>query len=378
MASTHVTTLTLDLERIRQNLKTVRDHLKNEGGVEPGIIAVIKGFGYGTDDTALAKVYAEEGVDYLAVAYVEEGIQLREAGVDGPIMVLNPDPSTFDKLGEFRMEPSLISMDHLDEYIRWINRNKIAASSLEPIHLNLNTGMHRLGFTSDELELASNKLKKVEGLRLGTVYTHLASTENPDFDNTTFGQIGIFHALCDLLRVYFEGNDSLSRFKTHSLNSSGVVRFPSHGMDYVRVGLSLLGTELSQAGIDLNPSVFFRTVITQVQTVPPGHGVGYGYADPSDKERKIAWLPVGYADGYPRSLSDGKGVVWVNGNEAKVVGRVCMDLTAVDVTGLSVAVGDEVELFGDHIAIEKVSEAAGTIPYELIARVHQRVTRRVV
>tara|TARA_B100000683_G_scaffold273778_1_gene320222 strand:- start:732 stop:1181 length:450 start_codon:yes stop_codon:yes gene_type:complete len=149
-------------------------------------------------------------------------------------------------------------------------------------------------------------------------------------------------------------------------------------MDFVRVGLSLLGSELSRSGLALRPAVFFRTVVTQVQTVPAGQGVGYGYAEPSDSDREIAWLPVGYADGYPRSLSNGCGRVWINGNEAPVVGRVCMDLTAVDVTGLGVSVGDEVELFGDNIAIEQVSDAAGTIPYELIARVHQRVIRRVV
>ena len=149
-------------------------------------------------------------------------------------------------------------------------------------------------------------------------------------------------------------------------------------MDYVRVGLILLGSELSRAGLALKPAVFFRTVVTQVQTVPAGQGVGYGYADPSDQERQIAWLPVGYADGYPRSLSDGKGSVCVNGHKAPVVGRVCMDLTAVDVTGLNVKVGDPVELFGDNIPIESVSDAADTIPYELIARVHQRVIRRIV
>ena len=377
MASTHVTTLTLDLSRIRENLSVVRNHLKNEGNVEPGIIAVIKGFGYGTDDTVLAKVYAEEGVDYLAVAYVEEGIQLREAGVEGRIMVLNPDPSTFDKLREYKLEPSMISLDHLEDFTNWITRNNISGEVLEPIHLNVNTGMHRLGFGQEDITLLITLLNSIEGLRLGTVYTHLASTENPDNDGKTTSQLLSFKMFCGSLKIGLK-NVKLDKFKTHSLNSSGVVRFPKHGMDYVRVGLILLGSDLSNAGLALKPAVFFRTVVTQVQTVPPGQGVGYGYADPSKREREIAWLPVGYADGYPRSLSDGRGRVWINGQEAPVVGRVCMDLTAVDVTGLGVQVGDEAELFGDHISIEKVSEAADAIPYELIARVHQRVIRRVV
>lgn len=377
MASTHVTTLTLDLGRVRENLRLVRNHLKTEGDVEPGIIAVIKGFGYGTDDTALAKVYAEEGVDYLAVAYVEEGIQLRGAGVKGRILVLNPDPSTFDKLGEHKLEPSMISLGHLEEFLNWIKRNDISSDNLEPIHLNVNTGMHRLGFSKDDMGLLVTLLNSITGLRLGTVYTHLASTENPDNDGKTTKQLLSFQLFCSSLRLGLKST-LLDNFKVHSLNSSGVVRFPKHGMDFVRVGLSLLGTELSKAGLELKPAVFFKTVVTQVQTVPPGEGVGYGYSDPSENEREIAWLPVGYADGYPRSLSDGRGRVWINGHEAPVVGSVCMDLTAVDVTGLGISVGDEVELFGNNISIEQVSEASGSIPYELMARVHQRVIRRVV
>lgn len=375
VSKSHVTTLTLDLARIRQNLNTIKSHLQNSGGVNPGIISVIKGFGYGTDDTVLAKLYAEEGVNYLAVAYVEEGIQLRDAGVKGQIMVLNPDPSTFDMMGEYRLEPSLISMGHLDEYLAWVDRS---GADLEPVHLNFNTGMHRLGFAENEIVAVADALKKVPGIKLGTVYTHLASTENEENDASTLTQLQKFKETCGALKEKFKGFSALSGFKSHSLNSSGVVRFPEHGMDYVRVGLILLGSELSGAGIALKPAVFFKTVITQIQTVPAGQGVGYGYADPSSVDREIAWLPVGYADGYPRSLSDGKGRVAVGGQIAPVVGRVCMDLTAVDVTGLKVNVGDEVELFGDEVSIKEVSDAAGTIPYELIARVHQRVIRKVI
>ncbi len=376
MASkSHVTTLTLDLGRIRENLNTVKSHLQNAGGVNPGIIAVIKGFGYGTDDTVLAKLYAEEGVDYLAVAYVEEGIQLRGAGVKGQIMVLNPDPSTFDMMGEHHLEPCLISMGHLDKYLSWVNKS---GAGVRPIHLNFNSGMHRLGFSENEVCAVAAAIKKVSEIKLGTVYTHLASTESEENDPRTIAQLKKFKVMCETLREEFKDLNKLSRFKTHSLNSSGVVRFPKHGMDYVRVGLSLLGSELSRSKMPLKPAVLFNTVITQIQTVPAGDGVGYGYGDPSIKDRDIAWLPVGYADGYPRSLSNGKGRVAVGGQIATVVGKVCMDLTAVDVSGLNVKVGDEVELFGDYVSIEEVSVAADTIPYELITRVHRRVIRKVV
>ena len=170
VSKSHVTTLTLDLMRIRENLNTIKSHLQNSGGVTPGIIAVIKGFGYGTDDTVLAKLYAEEGVNYLAVAYVEEGIQLRDAGVKGQIMVLNPDPSTFDMMGEYRLEPSLISMGHLDEYLAWVDRN---GPDLEPVHLNFNTGMHRLGFAENEIVAVADALKKVPGIKLGLSLIHI-------------------------------------------------------------------------------------------------------------------------------------------------------------------------------------------------------------
>ena len=236
----------------------------------------------------------------------------------------------------------------------------------------------RLGFAKNEMGAVASVLKKIPGIKLGKVYTHLASTESEVNDASTIAQLQKFKEICDAHRKEFKGLSALTGIKSHSLNSSGVVRFPMHGMDYVRVGLSLLGYELSRSGLALKPAVFFKTVITQIQTVPAGQGVGYGYAEPSSIEREIAWLPVGYADGYPRSLSNGKGRVAVGGQIATVVGKVCMDLTAVDVSGLNVKVGDEVELFGDYVSIEEVSVAADTIPYELITRVHQRVIRKVV
>jgi alanine racemase len=372
MKTSHVTTLTLDIGRIKSNLGVVRKHLKEKGGVEPGIIAVIKGFGYGTDDTVLARLYSEEGVDYLAVAYVEEGIQLRKAGVKGRVIVLNPDSSTFNMLGKFCLEPSLISLNHLDRYVGWANET---AHKPEPVHLNFNSGMHRLGIAPESVEEVAAKLKEVEGLRLGTVYTHLAATESDEYDEETEKQLEAFNGICGRLRDELSGHGELGSFKTHALNSSGVARFPESGLDYVRVGLCLLGSELSKTELDLKPAVYFRTVITQIRKVPAGSGLGYGYAETSDMDRVIAWLPVGYADGYPRSLSEGRGKVAINGEIAPVAGRVCMDMTAVDVTGLNVKVGDEVELFGGTVHLESVSEAAGTIPYELLARVHQRVIR---
>jgi alanine racemase len=238
--------------------------------------------------------------------------------------------------------------------------------------------MHRLGIAPSDVEPVASKLKEIKGVRLGTVYTHLAATESDEHDVETKKQLEVFNGVCGMLRGELNGHGELDCFKTHALNSSGVARFPENGLDFVRVGLCLLGSELSKTKLDLKPAVYFRTVVTQIRVVTAGNGLGYGYAEPADSDRVIAWLSVGYADGYPRSLSEGKGRVAINGAIAPVAGRVCMDMTAVDVTGLDVKVGDEVELFGDTVLLETVSEAAGTIPYEILARVHQRVIRVVL
>lgn len=362
-AVSHVTTLTLNRDRVKSNLAALRSHL----GQDTGVIAVIKAFGYGTDATSLAKIYAAEGVEYLAVAYVEEGVKLRDAGICGKIMVLNPDAATFNKLGEYNLEPSLISLDHLNRYLNWA---KNTTHKKQPVHLNFNTGMHRLGFSLNDVEEVLHGLKSVDGISVASVYTHLGATESVDHDCATRKQLDLYKDICSRLRPHLNG------FKTHALNSSGAIRFPNEGFDFVRVGLVLLGTDLSRTELGLKPALFYKTIVTQIQTVPAGNGVGYGYLDPAPTDRTIAWIPVGYADGYPRRLSNGRGSVAINGCLAPIVGTVCMDLTAVDVSGIDgVEAGSEVELFGDIVTLDQLSDAAGALPYEIITQIHPRVIR---
>lgn len=368
-ATSHVTTLTLSRDRVKSNLAALRSHI----GKGTGVIAVIKAFGYGTDATALAKIYAAEGVEYLAVAYVEEGVKLREAGVCGKIMVLNPDAATFNKLGEYNLEPSLISIEHLEKYAEWA---KTTTHKPQPVHLNFNTGMNRLGLSSGDVSAASKILKSVDGMTVASVYTHLAATESSAHDAATRVQLDLYKQICSEFKSQLNGFENLVNFKTHALNSSGAIRFPAEGFDFVRVGLVLLGTDLSRTDLGLKPALFYKTIVTQVQTVPAGSGVGYGYQDPAPTERTIAWIPVGYADGYPRRLSNGKGRVGINGALAPIVGAVCMDLTAVDVSGVDgVKAGTEVELFGDTVTLDALSDAADALPYEVITQIHPRVIR---
>jgi len=368
----HVTSLVLDLKKVSHNLKRIKK-MSGSGGV----IAVVKGFGYGTNAPALSKLLEREGVDYLAVAYVEEGVRLREVGISTPIMVMNPDSMTFDALKEYRLEPTIVSLDQLRSYLKWRERSE---KTPQRIHLNFDSGMHRLGFRDDEINEVVEIISSTVNIEIATVYTHLAGSESSSLDDSTLKQFERYDNLCAHLRTGFKGSRLLQSFKTHVLNSSGVARFPDHKYDFVRVGIALLGSELSLNDWGLEPAVTFNTVVSQVIHLPKNEGLSYGVTDASTKDRTIAWVPVGYADGYPRSLSNGVGQVCVGkGAEkfmAKVVGRICMDLTAIDVTDRSVKAGDPVELFGEEISLNEVAAKAGTISYEIISNIHQRVVRK--
>ena len=368
----HVTSLTLDLKKVSHNLKRIRSTVGSDG-----VIAVVKGYGYGTNALALSKLLEREGVDYLAVAYVDEGVRLREDGVSAPILVMNPDSMTFDALKKYHLEPTIVSMAQLRSYISW---RELSEKTPQRIHLNFDSGMHRLGFKEEELNDVVEILRVTDNIEIATVYTHLAGAESSSLDHSTLKQFERYDNICTQLRTGFKGSHLLQSFKTHALNSSGVVRFPDHKYDFVRVGIALLGSELSHNDWGLEPAVSFNTVVSQVIKLPKNEGLSYGFTDASTKDRTIAWIPVGYADGYPRSLSNGVGQVCVGkGAEkfmAKVVGRICMDLTAIDVTNRSVKAGDPVELFGDEISLNEVAKKAGTISYEIISNIHQRVVRK--
>jgi alanine racemase len=367
----HVTSLALDLKKVAHNLKRIRTMVGSDG-----VIAVVKGFGYGTNAPALSKLLEREGVDYLAVAYVEEGVRLREVGISAPIMVMNPDSMTFDALKEYHLEPTIVSLAQLRSYLNWREQSE---KTPQRIHLNFDSGMHRLGFRDNELNDVIEILSTTENIEIATVYTHLAGAESSLLDYSTLKQFELYDKICTNLRASFKGSHLLQSFKTHALNSSGVARFPDHKYDFVRVGIALLGSELSLNDWGLEPAVSFNTVISQVIHLPKNEGLSYGFTDSSLKNRTIAWIPVGYADGYPRCLSGGVGQVCVGKGDlkfmARVVGQICMDLTAIDVSGENVKAGDPVELFGEEVSLNQVAAKAGTIPYDIISSIHQRVIR---
>ena len=375
----HSAVLEIDLEAVVTNYRLIRDHVRKSCGRPVGMVAVVKAAGYGTNGPATARALERQGVELLAVSCTEEGIELREAGIRARVLVFNPDPSTFPALIGHGLEPELHDLQQAAAFEHHLAR--LGTPTPYPVHLQVETGMNRLGFLADDLEqlLSHWNEKHAPWLRVESVFSHLASAEDPDADAFTLRQIDRFHQAVSAIRSSLPSGEHPLR--QHILNSSGTRRFAAHAGDWVRVGIALYGigdSTSSEEHLGLQPALRFRTVISAIRTVPAGEGIGYGSTDAASHDRRIATLPVGYADGYPRHLSNGAGWVDIHGHEARVVGRVCMDMTLVDVTSLPPQLaqpGIEVVLFGETPRLEDVARAAGTIPYEIITRIPPRVHR---
>jgi alanine racemase len=359
----HTTRLVLDLEALTHNLQQLRRYIRTECPSGTDLIGVIKASGYGTHAAAIARVLEFHRVPMVAVACTEEGVELRAHGITSRILVLNPTPDTFPALLQHRLEPTVHSEEQFEALIRELGQH----DSPWPIHLKVDTGMHRLGFAPDDTALP--RIAAHPKVEVKTVFSHLASADRPDQDEATRRQSEAFERAVTALRTVSP------TIKTHLLNSSGLMRFPDAAGDYVRVGIALLGV-VPASEMDLKPVVHFETAIASLHRIPPNEGVGYGLEDAATHERILATLPVGYADGYPRSLSNGKGHVVVRGHRVAIVGKVCMDMAMVDVTSVpDVHIGDSVELFGRQLPIKEVAAAAGTIAYEILSRIPMRVLR---
>jgi alanine racemase len=366
----HMTQLNLDLEAVAYNLRTFKAHIRQYAGVDTSILAVIKASGYGTNGPAMARLLQFHGVDLMAVACTEEGVELRQHGLSMRILVLNPEPDTFSALLQYRLEPGLHNFDQLDLFSKAV---EAAGQTVPwPVHIKIDTGMHRLGFDQPSWPLLRSTLDHNQTLEVKSVFSHLASADDPTQDARTLEQFSSFDLAVNSL------GDEHRSFKTHILNTAGLIRFPTFSGDYVRIGIGLFGVRVADipSTWELRPAIQFTTVISTIHSIAPGEGVGYGMTDISDSLRLVATLPVGYADGFPRHLSHGKGHVAIQGKLAPVVGKVCMDMVMVDVTDIAHAQpGDAVELFGSTISVESFAAAAGTIPYEILTRIPARVHR---
>ncbi|MHA7877613.1 MAG: bifunctional UDP-N-acetylmuramoyl-tripeptide:D-alanyl-D-alanine ligase/alanine racemase [Bacteroidota bacterium] len=359
----HTTVLEVDLDAITHNLNFFRSKL----GAGTQLMAVVKALAYGSSSFEIAQLLQYHRVDYLAVAYADEGVLLREHGITLPIMVMNPTPESFDKLLVYDLAPEVYSLKLLHALHDFTASER---KSLD-IHLKLETGMHRLGFAESDLSTLVQVLRTTSTLRVVGIMSHLAASEAPQHDAYTKYQFTLFTKLA----TYIEQALGIHTVK-HLLNSSGILRFPDYQLDMVRVGIGLygvgVGEEMQQY---LEVATTLKTTISQIKHIPQGATVGYGRRGLAKKNLRLATLAIGYADGFSRALGNGRGSVWINGHLAPVVGDVCMDMSMVDVTNIPATEGDEVTIFGKALPIAQVAASMGTISYEVLTNVSERVKR---
>ncbi len=359
----HGTVFEVNLDSLSSNLNFYRSRL--EHGTK--IMVMVKAFAYGSGSFEVANLLQFHRVDYLAVAYADEGVALREHGISLPVMVMNPSLSTFDKLFQYNLEPEVYSFKILKDYLDFIKANDIASK----IHLKLDTGMRRLGFEEKDLKDLVSLLRNATNVKVASVFTHLAGADEGVHDEFTQSQIKKFKAFAEHLRKEL-GYD----FLRHALNSAGIIRFPEAQMDMVRLGIGLYGIEAGGLLQDqLQPVGTLKTIISQIKEIKKGETVGYGRKGIAERDLRIGTIAIGYADGYDRRFGNGKGTVLIQDKLCPVIGNVCMDMCMIDITDTNAREGDEVVVFGKKPSLNDLSQVIGTIPYEILTSVGQRVKR---
>jgi Alr-MurF fusion protein len=361
----HQTVMDIHLDRLVHNLKMHQQLLQPATKT----MAIVKAFSYGSGSAEVARVLQYHKTDYLAVAYADEGVELRQAGIHLPIMVMNADEAAFDTLVKYELEPELYSPAILDAFLQYARRNALQAY---PVHLKLDTGMRRLGFEEADMDFLAQRLGRQNTLHVQSVFSHLTGSENPEEDAFTRQQFDLFQRLCGTI------NKILSYpFLTHIANSAAIARHPGLQCDMVRLGIGLYGIDPTPDGrLGLQQVCELKTTIAQIKHLKPGDTVGYNRRGQLPAGSIIATVRIGYADGFPRSLGNGCGAMLVNGLPAPVVGNVCMDMTMLDVTHIpNVREGDYVLVFGSGLPVAVVASQAGTIAYEILTGISQRVKR---
>lgn len=356
---THQTRLEIDLNAMVHNLNYYRSLLKDNVRT----MVMVKALSYGSGNVEIANLLQFHQVDYLAVAFIDEGIELRKAGIHLPIMVLNPDPSGFGPMLDYQLEPEIYSLALIKEFYQLAHYREIKNY---PIHIKLDTGMHRLGFQPAEIGQLIPWLEHSE-FRVASVFSHLAASGDPEHDDFSLEQIATLRKYASLIKEALGSTIDL-----HILNSAGIERFPEAQFDMIRLGIGLHG--VGRSG-QVRPVSSFKTTISQIRTVGEGESVGYSRKGMLTRQSKIATIPVGYADGLDRRLGNGHGNVWVNGRAAPTFGDICMDMTMIDLTGMEASEGDTIEIFGQHQGVDEIARRIGTIAYEILTAIPERVKR---
>jgi alanine racemase len=366
---THETVMEVNLSAIVNNLNHYRSLLK------PGvrIMAMVKAFSYGSGSFEIANVLQFHHTDYLAVAYADEGIELRKAGITLPVMVMNPEEQSYDSMIQYNLEPEIFSFRVLNLFDEAARRNKMLEEGDRKlnVHIKLDTGMHRLGFEEQDINELVVRIRNNKNLCIRSVFSHLAGSDEEEHDEFTTIQIHRFAEMSAAITSHFD-----YPILRHVLNSSGISRFPSGQFDMVRLGIGLYGIGASaEEQAKLQHVSTLKTTISQIRQVPKGDSIGYSRKAYAKENMQIATVPIGYADGLSRKLSNGKGKMMVNGKPAPVVGNVCMDMCMIDVTDIAANEGDEVVVFGEEYPITRIAHDLGTIPYEVLTSVSRRVKR---
>jgi alanine racemase len=360
----HKTRIEINLSAVKNNLSYFRSLLRPECKV----LVMVKASSYGSGAEKMAEYLEKNGVHYLGVAYADEGIELRKHGVQLPILVMNAEEDSFEDLILHKLEPAIYSFSMLEEFTK-----ALINIGLEqyPVHLKFDTGMRRLGFEPEEAGKVMDLVLAQPEILVKSVYSHLADSDNMREKAFTEEQIRIFREVCATIeqRIPYP-------FMKHILNSEGIQRFPDAQFDMVRIGIGLYGISINkEVEKQVRKAIAWKSVISQVKTIEAGESVGYSRTFVAKKQMQIAIVPVGYADGFRRSLSRGKGGMFVNGEYCRIVGNVCMDMCMLDISAVSCSEGDDVEIIGPQLSIEKLAEQMETIPYEILTSLSKRLQR---
>jgi len=360
----HETVLEINLDAISYNLNFYKSKLKPSTKV----MVMVKAFGYGNGGYEIAKLLEHHKVDYLGVAFADEGIELRKAGITIPIMVLNPENSSFNAMIAYDLEPEIYSITGLKAFLKIAQQRNISSY---PIHLKMDTGMHRLGFQSNDLDALCELLKNNNFILVKSIFSHLAASDDTSFKDFTLSQIELFN------QFYSKITTSLNHKPIrHILNTSGIFNYSDFQMEMVRLGIGLYGVGNSdEENKQLVNVSTLKSVISQIRTVEANESIGYSRKFRVKNQMQVATIPIGYADGIRRLWGNEKGYVVINNQKAIILGNICMDMLMVDVSNITCKAGDEVIIFGEKPHVKEIAEISLTIPYEVFVGISQRVKR---
>ena len=362
----HETVLEINFNHLVSNLNHFRSKIKPE----TKLMVMVKAFGYGSGNLEVSNILQFHNVDYLTVAFADEGIELRRAGINLPIMVMSPEVNSYDNIIKYHLEPEVFSFRNLSFIEKAMENLALPEAHPLNVHIKLDTGMHRLGFAKDELPELIRRIQANPMLNVKSVFSHLATADNPAEDAFTLGQIHNFEEGSQMIVEVFP------HALRHILNTAGISRFPQYQFDMVRLGIGLYGVPTCEADRGLlQPVVSLKTTINQIKHIPAGDSIGYNRHGHAEHDMRIGIVPIGYADGLSRLLGNGNGTFYVQNKPVKIVGDICMDMCMLDLTDVEAQEGDTVVIFDAEHDINDIAKACQTIPYEIMTRVSQRVKR---